>query len=440
MGPRVGRTTPYQLSETPTIIGDIPPSSIAVQFAGRLANGHQAPKTQDRESFRLLLEEILDGSDHVWQAEESTSSDATVNSRLICVILQAGFGSNSSRQAGELSQEEREDIIRSLQAINLILSRSPDALFQPLELDLALGFPLFAWLLPKVLVETRDCEFDEIEQQVRDTINLSLSTTERAKSRHRRIPQVATYVRGLIAGTYSTLTPHFSKGLSDRILDLFLWIETSNIRRDELDGSHHPPIPSLGTAGEAFQGVYENPDDLSAIQVIPRSSSHLFMIVLVLLAASVLSVDKPQRRLMCDHHVAALESVLCDLRRVWTALTARGCFGGGISAACLRALVSCLRRVLMSLSKLVGSSSSFSRASIFLSEVLIVALANKPAASGSSLESEICLALSDLPVLVQESTSISKSVSEHLLPRLCDAALLKERSPTFLKALQASTS
>lgn len=211
MGPRVGRTTPYQRSQVPTTNGDVPPSSLAAQIAGRLANGHQYSKAQERDSFCLLLGEILDGNEHVWETDAATSSDAAANSRLICVIVQAGLGLKSNRLAGILSPEEKGYIIRSLQAVDLILSRSSKALFQPLDLDFAPGFPLFAWLIPKILVETRESDFNDIEQLVRDIINRSLTIAEQAKTRLKRVPQVAKYVQGLITGTYPVFT-----GLFDR--------------------------------------------------------------------------------------------------------------------------------------------------------------------------------------------------------------------------------
>lgn len=222
--------------------------------------------------------------------------------------------------------------------------------------------------------------------------------------------------------------------------DLIHTIETFAIGKNRAHVLNYPLVPSLRTARERLPDACGSSDGISPIQVTPGSASHTFMMTIILLSASVPSVDGPRRRVPCDHHVTTLESILSHIRRVWAALAANGCFAGGLSTACLGVLVSCLRKVLTSLHGLGGSSPTFSRASICLSEVLSVALTSESAASDLLLEAETRHALSDLSSLVLDSPSISRHVSAHLLPTLCDAARSKERSPVFIEALQAGFS
>ncbi|KAL8990009.1 MAG: hypothetical protein Q9177_001233 [Variospora cf. flavescens] len=118
------------------------------------------------------------------------------------------------------------------------------------------------------------------------------------------------------------------------------------------------------------------------------------MATITLLSASVPPVDNIQRRSIRDNQIADLESILCDGGRIWPALTSAGRFEGCISTAC------------------IGAFSTL----------------------GSFLESELCLALDDLSDMSKESISLSRHVSENLLPSLRNTVRSDESSP-ILKAL-----
>ena len=204
MGPRVGRATAYHRRlQAQATNGDVPSSSVAAQLADRLATTRQNCSHQDRESFQLLLREILEESDHVWQADGGANNDAVVSSKLICVIVQAGLEDPIARHPIKRTGIEPSNVLRSLQAIDLTLSRSPDALFQPLDFEFTDRLPLFAWLIPKILAQTRESEFLEIERQVLIIIQHSLSVADRATIRGKRNSQISDYIRGCIAGASS---------------------------------------------------------------------------------------------------------------------------------------------------------------------------------------------------------------------------------------------
>lgn len=205
MYPRAGHDTPHYQSQAHignrTVLGNLPPSSLAAQIANRLATHNQASRGQDRDSFRSLLGAILDENDHVWEPGGLTSGDAAVNSRLICVVVEAGLDLSHKAQRNDLSSDEKWEICKSFQAIDLIFTRSPSALSQPLEPGSPSGLPLFAWLIPRILLNVRDSEFHDIEQAVRSTIKGSLSIGRHGKLGSRKVAQVPSYVRGLVAGT-----------------------------------------------------------------------------------------------------------------------------------------------------------------------------------------------------------------------------------------------
>ena len=196
-----------------------------------------------------------------------------------------------------------------------------------------------------------------------------------------------------------------------------------------------PLMPSLGTVKSIFGDLGGNVNGFSSVQVIPRSVSQVFMATITLLSASVPPVDSIQRRSIRDNQIADLESILCDGGRIWPALTSAGRFEGCISTACIGAFVNFLRLVLFNSSKVNGSSAIFCRAAFLLSQVLCFALASQSQSTlGSFLESELCLALVDLSDMSKESISLSRHVSENLLPSLRNTVRSDESSP-ILKAL-----
>lgn len=154
------------------------------------------------------------------------------------------------------------------------------------------------------------------------------------------------------------------------------------------------------------------------------------MIAITLLSASVPPVYNFQRRSVRDNQIADLESILYDGGRIWLAFTSAGRFDGHISTACFGAFVSFLRIVLFSSSKVTGSSAIFCRATFLLSQVVCFAMASQSqSTSDSFLESEMCLALTDLSDMAKESVNVSRDVSENLLPSLHNAISSDENSP-----------
>lgn len=439
MVPRVRQTTPYQRPQIQTTNGDVPPSSIAAQLADNIAITHQDSSTQDRQNFQSLIREILEGNDHIWQADGSTSSNAVVSSRLICVIVQAGLNVPTSRSSTDQSQGRSLDVIKSLQAIDLTLSRSPAALFQPLDFDSASGFPLFAWLVPKVLVEIGDWKFNDIERLVLNLVQRSFSIAERATTRLRRTSRILGYLRGYIKGTLLCPALNLLLQTADFNEDLLYSIETWDIGKNGSYRPIYPPTPTSETIKEVFPEHCENVDGICSAQMTPRSASHAFIIVFVLLSGSVLPLDT-LHRLPHDRRLALLESTLYDLERTWIALNASGYSASRLRGDCLGVLLPCLRSLLQTLLNVASKSIILFKATCLLYQILSVALGDGSLASNSSLESEICLILDDFSKLALNSIDAPQPFSKHLLQILSQASRSQERSPTLTKALQVGVS
>ncbi|KAI4170795.1 MAG: hypothetical protein LQ343_004684 [Gyalolechia ehrenbergii] len=437
---RVGRTTPYQRPQAHATNGDVPPSSKAAQLADKLANARQDSSDQDQQNFNLLLQEILDGNDHVWQADRIADSDAPASSRLIQVIVQAGLSTHCRGDSNAASPRKPSDVVRSLRAIDLTLSRCPDAFFQPLAFDSSSGFPLFAWLIPKVLVEISDCEFQDIGRLVLKLIQRSWTIAERATTQLRSTSQVLHYFRGLITGIYSDMqSASYPNPLTSLNKDLVYSIETWDFGKNGARTPVYPPAPISETISEVFPDHCEDEDGISSIQVTPRSASQAFITAYVLLSGSVPPLDE-----LCstpyDHHLALLESTLHYLGRTWVSLTTNGYSVDRPLGTCLEILLPCLRNLLEVFVKVAAASVAFSKATILLSQVLSVALENDFSTSSPSLESEICLTLADVSDMASDSTAVSQVFSEHLLPMLSQPACSRENSATLIEAIKASSS
>ncbi|KAL8939500.1 MAG: hypothetical protein Q9216_003328 [Gyalolechia sp. 2 TL-2023] len=289
---KVGRTAPYQRIQAQTTNSDAPPSSIAAQL-DRLANANRGSSDDDQQGFNLLLQEILDGNDDVWKTDGIADINAPASSQLIQVIVQAGLNTHHSGGSNAVSPRKPSDIIRSLQAIDMTLSRCPDALFQPLELDSSSGFPLFAWLIPGVLAEINDCKFQSIEQLVLKLIQRSWSIAERAVTRLRRSSQIENYLRGLIT-------------------DLVYSIETWDIGKDGSCRPVHPPVPTSETIKEVFPDHCQFASDITLYQVNPRGASQAFMLANIMLCGSVPPLDE-RRTTQYYRHLALLERAITCL-------------------------------------------------------------------------------------------------------------------------------
>ncbi|KAL8671781.1 MAG: hypothetical protein Q9168_003728 [Polycauliona sp. 1 TL-2023] len=204
MAPRIGRTTPRRRSYGPSEHqgnGDIPPSTLAAQIADRMVDPHHDSRDHDSENFQLLLHELLEASDPTSQPESNLADDAAVNSRLICVIVRAGLGKSRTGQGVDEQQERRSDAIRSLQAIDLIISRSPEILFHPLDAfdpTIAPGTPQFAWLLPRILAEVKEHEPNDPEEHVLAIIKHSMLLGGKSQTRCSRTSPITRYVHASI--------------------------------------------------------------------------------------------------------------------------------------------------------------------------------------------------------------------------------------------------
>ncbi|KAL8891174.1 MAG: hypothetical protein Q9215_001770 [Flavoplaca cf. flavocitrina] len=187
MAPRIGRTTPRRQSHVPLENGDIPPSTLAAQIADRMVDRHHGAQDDDSENFQLLLQELLEANDATSQPESNIADDPAVNCRLICVIVRAGLGGARTGSTVDEQQKRQLDVTRSLQAIHLIVSRSPTTLYQPLDAfdpSITPGLPQFAWLLPRILAEVKVSLSSGTDEYVLAMIQRSVLFKDRIQTRH----------------------------------------------------------------------------------------------------------------------------------------------------------------------------------------------------------------------------------------------------------------
>ncbi|KAL8809103.1 MAG: hypothetical protein Q9200_003724 [Gallowayella weberi] len=403
MALRVERTTPHQQSQLPSRKGDVPPPTLAAQIADQLAYGHVNSPNEDVESFQLLLREILEANDDTPQPDGYMGNDAAVNCRLICVIVRAGLLQHRIASQPDDPHRRTIDTIRSLQAIDLTLSRCPDALFHPLdhlEPHLSSPSPLFAWLIPKILDGINELEIDEVAQLVLAIIQRSMCIGER---------KVAGY-------------------------DILSIVENVHVGWNELPFRTSLSVSATSAIKDMLPAQHDHTD--RAALIVPRGASHAFAIVVLLLSGLVPQVDQLQRRHSLDRDSALLELILSSLGRSWTALTSNICSMNLFPYAYIGGFVRCLRKLLLYVVAAASPSTQIFKASSLLHRVLASILTIEPSVSGSCLEPEIAQALLDSASLTQKSTAVLYSQRELLSPKLSELVKSQERFLSFSIALQ----
>ncbi|KAL8729547.1 MAG: hypothetical protein Q9166_004627 [cf. Caloplaca sp. 2 TL-2023] len=406
MAPRLGRATPRQLSHAPLRNGDVPPSTLAAQIADRLVTNHPDPQNQDRESFQLLLQEIIEANDDTLQPDGNIGKDTAVSSRLICVIIRAGLGTPKfSLPVDEQRQRIIVEVVRSLQAIDLTLSRCPAALFHSagaFEPGIAADSPLFAWLIPRVLNEVRELECRDIEQHVLGILKRSILVGE-------------------------------STGPRSNLLSS---IEDKYFSKDGPSIHFQSAVPASATISEMFPEQYAYADGIIPFQITPRTMSHAFTIILLLLSGFLPQIDKVQTEYSRDRHLAHLRFILSSLGRLWTARTSNVLSLNAVPDTFLEAYVRCLRHLLLLLFRGAATSTDISKGSMLLCRILFVILGMEPPASSSLLETELCQALFDVSSLARHSVTVLQLHTEILLPKLSEIVDSQDRFPIFGDALQ----
>ncbi|KAL8790467.1 MAG: hypothetical protein Q9213_000619 [Squamulea squamosa] len=404
MAPRVGRTTPRRQSYGHSRNGDVPPSTLVAQITDRMVIGQHNSRNTDKESFQLLLREILEGGDATSQPDGNIGDDAAVNSRLICVIVRAGLGQVQTFPQVDEQNSIALDCVSSLQAIDLTISRCPDALLHPLETfdpNIAPGIPLFAWLIPKVLAEIRELDSHNIEKQVLGIINHSILTKDSTGTRYGRKSPVAKYVHACIT-------------------DLLSSIEHTDRFRNKLSSDSSHAVPTSASLRDMFPEVYSLTDNAASCQISPRDQSHSFSILVFLLSGLLSQIDGVQQRRRLGRQLSLSEFVLSSLGRIWSALNANVCSMQLLSTFSTGAFVRSLRDLLRFLIGVTKTSTNISKITLLLNRVLSVTMVGKPIKPESLLESEVCQALFDMSLLAQQSKHALHSYKEVLLPRLSE--------------------
>lgn len=205
----VGRTS----SDRPVLnemhpAGDPPQSTLAAQIVNQFTDGKRRPKTQDQETFRQLLREVLAFDSERLPQENTFESSIDVNHKLIYVIVKAGIDvltyESPTGEPSDLSMQA----IDSVAAIEITIRKCPEVLFVTAsnqEIDLRCGGPLFTWLLPKLLTLAGNHKENEIKHRVFALLKTALIAERHAHVKGMKKCLILRYLRGCIQG----LRTHF---------------------------------------------------------------------------------------------------------------------------------------------------------------------------------------------------------------------------------------
>ncbi|KAI4194332.1 MAG: hypothetical protein LQ350_007823 [Teloschistes chrysophthalmus] len=381
MAPRTAQTAP----EAHTLKTNGHPSSatIANRIASQFATNLRRPQNQDRESFESLLREILEDDTSLRQTDSENGDSSAVNVRLICVIVQAGLGAPPAKSSDEERESRLADVTRSLRAIDSIVSRCPVAIFKSLDgavTESTCGLPLFAWLIPRLLGEVRDLEFQDPEQHVLGILKRLVLAEQVKQSRLDSCP-------------ISTL-------LYACIEDLLASIEATSV---PTDGKFKPGSLSSKSWWKIYPGHRAIEEGHSSVEVVPRTVPQAFMIVIILLLGFLPDPDSVGKAHSSDWLLAQLEKILGGLKRSWNALSASPYVTARTLDGCLYAHLRCVRLLFLCLLNTSVDSKNVTKTGILMSQMLSFTLAKDASISKPAVESEVCAALFNLLSISQQS-------------------------------------
>ena len=185
-----GRPVLNELSQN----AEPPQSALAAQLVNHLTDGKRHHRTQDDETFRQLLREVLAAESGQIVRTEPLLTDSGVDYKLIYVVVKAGLENPKwdSRQATD-----------SLTAIDFTIKRNPEVLFVAPQFqgpDPQPVGPLYLWLVPKLLALTGFLQDNEIIAGVLRVFTTLLVCERKTHVRRVNLRPVLKYVKGCING------------------------------------------------------------------------------------------------------------------------------------------------------------------------------------------------------------------------------------------------
>ena len=182
--------------------GDLPPSILAAQLYHRMEeDGDES--NQDNNTFRQLLQEILDGDDEPSSSANDVDGDLTC--KLLFVIVKAGLDPLQKQDPFINLDERTKQAVESLKAIARTLRRTPNVLYLPLALDGNAnepGVPLLLWLLPRLLSLFSMQGHDEIKASCRHCLITMLTSRRKIHVRGFKPNSISKYIQGFIGGKH----------------------------------------------------------------------------------------------------------------------------------------------------------------------------------------------------------------------------------------------
>lgn len=180
-----------------------PASTLASQIIENLTQTTINSKSQNRQIFRRLLQEILHSEDDGDNVVETAETNVNVNYRLIYVVVRAGLESLFDDEVAKDQDETQKQAVASLSVVDLTLRRCPAVLFlifQSHETDLQFNGPLYLWLVPKLFLiigRTKDIDLRSGSLRVLKTM---LQIEKKANLKQCKFRLIFKYLQGCIDG------------------------------------------------------------------------------------------------------------------------------------------------------------------------------------------------------------------------------------------------
>ncbi|KAG8530063.1 uncharacterized protein KY384_005545 [Bacidia gigantensis] len=202
----VGRTGPPRYVQNDfenRVNGEAPASTLAAQLVNQITDGAARGGSQREDTFRLLLQEVLQSEYEPPNTGGSNEANLSVNFKLIYVIVKAGLDNHQRRNPFVAHNNQVKQSIDSLKAIEIALCRTPNVLFSVSSHDedeSLQNVPLLLWLVPKILSLLKLRIHEDLKASCDQCLEIILSLEEKIRSPGLRLDPIFRYVRGCNEG------------------------------------------------------------------------------------------------------------------------------------------------------------------------------------------------------------------------------------------------
>ncbi|KAL9104639.1 MAG: hypothetical protein Q9163_000443 [Psora crenata] len=404
--------------------GEPPQSTLAAQLANKITDGSRRPSTQDGETFKQLLREVLESEAEVTSSATTAENDINVNYKLIYVIVKAGLDTLNQDNPFNRPKEQIRQASESLLAIQITLGRSPTVLFftpPRSDDDSQQNVPLFLWLTPKLLDLLSPNIHGDLRAAAERLLYSALTIEEKVHMRGIRRRALLKYLQG--------------------------WVGDLLSRADDITFS---PVDNLVStwevpADDTILGLLHDYDiqraQLKPLRTrLPDLTKAIGITVVLLKLVVEYLLRERKGRSAADDHMSCIHWAFTSLNQLWNVLSPgygeyeRGLFPD----TCLVALLKTSHRLFYYCFDVGAVQPSIILQ--ILAQITINIALSAPLPLAAPVEAALCNNLFEITLPICRLSAFQGDLMEHLYPSLAEIVDEKQRFAALGADLQHTLS